>query len=98
MTGDTTSVDFPTLSPFQGKLAGSSDAFVTKLNATGTALGFSTYFGGNDLEQPYGIAHDSAGNLYIAGITASTNLPLASAYQSTNKGPSSTAPGDAFLT
>ena len=47
VTGLTTSTNFPTLSPIQPGLAGTQNAFVTKLNATGSALVYSTYLGGN---------------------------------------------------
>src|SRR5262249_12758123 len=56
ITGNTTSVDFPTVSPvsgtnpFQKTYAGGTDAFVTQLNATGSALVYSTYLGGSNLE------------------------------------------------
>ena len=52
------------------------DAFVTKLNPTGTALVYSTYLGGiGDESVGYGIAVDTAGNAYVTGYTASNNFP-----------------------
>ena len=47
VTGITLSTNFPTANPFQATLAGSYDAFVTKLNAAGNALVYSTYLGGS---------------------------------------------------
>ena len=96
ITGRTTSPNFPTVNPIQGTFAGgSSDAFVTKLNAAGTALVYSTYLGGTDFENGSGIAVDSAGNAYLAGQTRSTNFPTANAIQGTFGG--GTPDGDAFV-
>ena len=47
VTGETLSTDFPTAMPLQAALNGGSDAFVTKFNAAGTALLYSTYLGGS---------------------------------------------------
>ncbi|PYV36234.1 MAG: cell surface protein, partial [Acidobacteria bacterium] len=68
-------------SPFQAAIAGNDDAFVTKLNATGSALVYSTYLGGSTDDFGIGIAVDSAGNAYVAGRTNSTNFPTASPFQ-----------------
>jgi hypothetical protein len=51
------------------------DAFVTKLNATGTGVLYSTFLGGDDADTPNAIAVDPAGNAYITGDTESTNFP-----------------------
>ena len=50
------------------------DAFVSKLNATGSALVYSTFIGGNEYDDGDGIAVDAAGNAYVAGQTYSSNL------------------------
>jgi hypothetical protein len=78
ITGDTTSTNFPvTPGAFQTTRAGSfdSDVFVTKMNSTGTALIYSTYFGGDNMDIGNDIAIDTAGNAYITGLTDSGNLP-----------------------
>ena len=73
VTGNTSSTDFPTTAgAFQTSLGGNGNAFVTKLNATGTALIYSTYLGGGDGS---GIAVDGSGNAYVTGHTSSTNFP-----------------------
>jgi uncharacterized protein (TIGR03437 family) len=54
---------------------GNSDAFVTKMNPTGTALVYSTFLGGNDTQEATAIAVDSAGNAYVGGWTISINFP-----------------------
>jgi len=93
VTGRTSSTDFPTLNAAQTVNGGVSDAFVTKLNATGV-LAYSTYLGGNSPDQPRRIAVDASGNAYVAGITVSTDFPTQNAAQSTFGGGSS----DAFVT
>jgi hypothetical protein len=83
VTGGTTSTDFPTTAgAFQTALVVRTiDAFVTKLNPTGSALIYSTYLGGNNLDQSSGIAVDSAGNAYVTGSTDSTDFPTMNAIQ-----------------
>jgi CSLREA domain-containing protein/uncharacterized repeat protein (TIGR01451 family) len=61
---------------------GDSDAFVAKLNTSGTALIYSTYLGGISApEGGTGIAVDATGNVYVAGFTASTNYPTENGVQ-----------------
>ena len=63
-------------SPIQSTFAGGGrDAFVTKLNATGTALVYSTYLDGSGGEICRGIAVDQAGNAYVTGGTGSSGFP-----------------------
>src|SRR5262249_30222294 len=79
----TGSADFPTTTgAFQTALVGVDDAFVTKLNLTGTALVYSTFVGGNGIDEGAGIALDAAGDAYITGATQSANFPTtAGAFQ-----------------
>jgi hypothetical protein len=66
---------------------GSNDAFVTKLNSSGTALVYSTYVGGSADDRAYGLAVDSSGNAYVTGITHSSGFPTTTgAYQTTHGG------------
>ena len=81
VTGYTYSVDFPTQNASQPTNGGNSDAFVTKLNAAGAALLYSTYLGGSGHEQGAGIALDAIGNAYVTGATTSTNFPTQNASQ-----------------
>jgi hypothetical protein len=88
VTGDTTSGDFPTANAFQPQCApgaaGCWDVFVTKFNAAGTALVYSTYLGGNDQEYidvGFGIAVDAVGTAYVTGMTGSPNFPMLHPYQ-----------------
>jgi hypothetical protein len=87
--GQTKSTNFPTVNAIQPTYAGTqyTNAFVTKLNATGSALVYSTYLGGNGQHGPdqgLGITVDSSGNAYVVGTTGSTNFPLVNAIQTTN--------------
>ena len=79
VTGETFSADFPTTSSaFQSAKPGDvSNAFVSKLNATGSALVYSTYLGGNDGNgvTGTGIAVDGSGSAYVTGFTNSTDFP-----------------------
>jgi Beta-propeller repeat len=92
--GETSSPDFPIKNAFQGSLksANAENAFVTKLNATGTALVYSTYLGGSVNDGATAIAVDVYGNAFVAGGTDSPDFPLKNAVQSQLQG----AP-DAFV-
>jgi hypothetical protein len=83
VTGFTNSADFPTMNPIQAANAGASDAFVTKLNAAGSALVYSSYLGGTGGDVAFGIAVDSSGNAYVTGYTLSTDFPTVNALQAT---------------
>ena len=76
LTGQTASSDFPvTAGAFQPMPGGLLDAFVVKLDPTGTLLTFSTYLGGSSDDTGRAIALDASGNAYVTGDT-STNFPL----------------------
>jgi len=86
VTGQTASTDFPTANPLQPSLGGSYNAFVTKLNSTGSTLVYSTYLGGSKGDEALGIAVDSASNAYVVGDAQSTDFPTANPLQATNHG------------
>jgi hypothetical protein len=65
----------PTAGAIQTAPAGGTDAFVSKLNASGSALVFSTYLGGSLDDAAVAIGLDQAGNVYVAGGTDSTDFP-----------------------
>ena len=77
ITGNAASADFPiTPGAFQTEKASLDfDVFVTKMNSTGTALIYSTYFGGGNREAGNNIAVDAAGNAYVTGLTDSSDIP-----------------------
>jgi Beta-propeller repeat/Abnormal spindle-like microcephaly-assoc'd, ASPM-SPD-2-Hydin len=83
VTGSTSSSNFPVLSAYQGQQPGPYSGFVTKVSASGSALMYSTYLGGNTFDQPVGIAIDNLGEVHVAGYTNSLNFPVANAFQST---------------
>jgi hypothetical protein len=93
LTGTTRSLDFPTEDPQQPSSGGNFDAFITRFNADGSALEYSTYFGGSGTEEGFGIAVDNYGNAYVSGRTTSTNMPIVNALQSTYGG----GPSDVFI-
>ncbi len=93
VTGTTLSSNFQTANAFQSTLKSTQDAFVTKVNATGSALVYSTFLGGTGGEVGNSIAVDSTGSAYVAGTTFSNNFPTANPFQSTVKGAL-----DAFVT
>jgi len=73
ITGRTQSYNFPVVSWIQQyKASFMTDVFVTKINAAGSAILFSTFLGGTQYEASEGIALDSAGNIYITGYTGSS--------------------------
>ncbi len=76
--GGTLSTTFAgiTGSSIQPSNAGSSDAFITRINAAGTAFDFSTFLGGAGDETIAGIATDGSGNVYVAGYSSSTDFPV----------------------
>src|SRR5262249_17980561 len=80
LTGETASTDFPTnnaLYPTNSSYRSAQrDVFVAKLGAEGTNLVYSTYLGGNGDDAGFGIALDGAGDVYVTGVTASTNFPF----------------------
>src|SRR5207245_161982 len=82
VTGWTTSSDFPTTQgAFQTALAGALNAYVTKLNSSGSALVFSTYLGGSVDDRAFSIAVDGFGNSYLTGQTTSQNFPVVNGFQ-----------------
>ncbi|TLY20499.1 MAG: hypothetical protein E6K68_07800, partial [Nitrospirae bacterium] len=95
VTGNTDSSNFPTtLGAFQTAIGGFVDAFVTKLNPSGSALVYSTFLGGSGFDEGLGIAVDAAGNAYVTGLTLSTDFPTtAEAFQ-----PASVGSDDVFVT
>jgi hypothetical protein len=95
MTGYTNSTNYDvTTGSFQMTNGGLYDVFVTKLNATGSSLVYSTYLGGSDLDFSIGLALDGSGNAYITGYTNSTDYDVTTgAFQTTFGGGS-----DVFVT
>ncbi len=83
VTGSTQSSNFPVVNAYQSQQPGPSTGFVTRISADGSAILYSTYLGGNNYDQPAGIAIDNSGEVMVAGYTQSQNFPVANAYQAT---------------
>ncbi len=81
LTGNTFSTDFPRVNQISGACLGScgsgnaQDSFVTKVNAAGSALVYSSYVGSSGTDIGFGIAVDSSGNAYLTGLTLSSDFP-----------------------
>jgi hypothetical protein len=75
-------IDIPMVHAIQPTYAGGEDAFIAKINPSGTELVYSTYLGGANFDSAYGVALDSLNNAYIVGYTNSTDFPVQNAYQS----------------
>jgi hypothetical protein len=88
VTGFTLSANFPTTpGAFQRRKNGQGDAFAVKLNAAGSALVYSTLFGGHFDDVGYAVALDGAGSAYVTGYTQSANFPVTpGAFQTAHKG------------
>jgi hypothetical protein len=99
VTGYTTSTDYPTTrgafdTSFNSGVVGLLDTFVTKLNASGSKLAYSTFLGGTDTDAGVGIAVDGRGRAYVTGNTLSANYPTTrGAFDTTFNGDT-----DAFVT
>jgi hypothetical protein len=76
VTGWTSSTNFPVVGAVQTHLAGTRDAFVTKLNPGGNALIYSTYLGGSGVDAGYAIALSPTNSAVVVGDTTSTNFPV----------------------
>ena len=92
IAGSTMSADFPVVPPvtstpsaFQPAIAVAPDVFVTKVNAVGSTILFSTYLGGDGIDTTAGVAADTAFNVVVAGTTTSSNFPVSTgtAFQAT---------------
>lgn len=96
LTGSTASTNFPTASAYDTTSNGGGDAFVTKINGTGSGLTYSTYLGGSGYDIGYAITTNSSGEAYVTGEhdpSASTLFPTVSAIA----GGSGTGAGSAFV-
>lgn len=77
VAGQTTSHDFPTTGgAFQRTLRGFANAFITKINPSGSRLKYSSYLGGTERDTGFSVGLDRKGNVYVAGITYSLDFPI----------------------
>jgi photosystem II stability/assembly factor-like uncharacterized protein len=75
IAGTTRSVDFPVSASGKRPTEGNSDAFVTKIDPTGSHIIYSTVIGSNDRDEGYGLAIDGAGSAYLVGEARGVNFP-----------------------
>jgi hypothetical protein len=95
VTGATSSADYPLTPGAVDSTPGSSDAFVTKLDASGSALDYSTRLGGSAFDEGLGVAVGADGSAYVTGQTGSADFPTtADAFDAVWDAPST----DAFVT
>ncbi len=94
-TGYSLSTTFPLLNATQPVFGGQRDAYILRFNNYGNCL-YSSYYGGNGIEQARGITVDNSNNAFVIGSTTSTNLPLINPLQSFN-GTTSSSGGDCFI-
>lgn len=89
VVGITGSNSFPTtpnaLQPLYQPFT-STNGFLTKFNADGSSMLYSTYLMGNNVDEANDVAVDDDANIYITGATGSTNFPFLNGYQSYNAG------------
>lgn len=93
VTGTTVSNDFPATSGAY-QTSGSSDIYIAKFSTDGASLVYATYFGGSDAtETVSGMIVDTSGNVYVSGVTSSSDFPTTSgAYDTSYSGD-----GDVFV-
>jgi hypothetical protein len=101
VTGGTGSPDFPTKNAFQNHLRSAPpfsgyNAFITKFDADGDALVYSTFLGGSFSDIALAIAVDAHHNAYATGVTYSFDFPTKNAFQSSNNAPGEST--NAFVT
>jgi hypothetical protein len=95
VTGATTETEYPQVNPINPNFvptctdAGNvvcQKAFITLLNAQGSGLLFSSYFGGSNVDAGFAVRVDSSQSIYVAGQTSSPDFPTVNAFQSTFNG------------
>ncbi len=94
ITGSTISGDFPVVNAYQSTKPPDHDAFVTKIMSPGSPLAFSTYLGGSEDDEAWGIAVYLDDFAFITGYTMSDDFPVENAYQSSFADQTG---GDAFV-
>ncbi|MFN7937227.1 MAG: SBBP repeat-containing protein [Bryobacteraceae bacterium] len=88
ITGYTTTFVFPTTEgAYDRSFNGAADIWLLQLNSTGQQLIFSTFFGGNSHDLPKSVVVDASGEIYLTGLTNSSDFPTTTgAFQRNLKG------------
>jgi uncharacterized repeat protein (TIGR01451 family) len=92
--GTTNSLNFPLQNPLQASRRGSQDAFAAKIDASGSALLYSTYIGGTGSDSAADMAVDGNGDLHLTGTTDSIDFPVMNAFQPAKSGSGAYASDD----
>lgn len=97
VAGWTDSVDFPLVDPLQGTLVGFRDAFVTKLSSVDGTILYSTFLGGDYVDEAHDVVIGGSGEIILVGQTESSDFPVVDPIQGELNGPPY-AYSDAFIT
>jgi flagellar hook capping protein FlgD/beta-propeller repeat-containing protein len=101
VTGATTSLDFPTQpGAFNQNNSGGSDVYIIKMSSDLSTLLACTYIGGRNNDEARDLVIDQNGNIYVTGITESSNFPTINSSFDTSYNGGSSSPygsGDAFV-
>ena len=94
VVGVTNSADLPSsMAAFDPTYNGTNDVFIARFGDNGTSLGFSTFLGGENMDEAYATVMNDAGHLLVIGMTMSPAFPTTSgAYQESHHGD-----GEAFI-
>jgi hypothetical protein len=99
LTGNSLSIDFPTLNSYQATFSslttGDFDAYLVALSPSGSSLAYSTYLGGEDADKGNFVTVDVEGRAFVAGTTQSYEFPTANPFQPSNN--SSAGQDEAFF-
>jgi hypothetical protein len=99
ITGHTSSIDFPTTAGvFDPSINGNKDAFIAKLNSSGTFMEYATYLGSDDNDQGRSITVDDFGYAYVTGATYSPHFPTTPGAFDTTHNAGTHPDYDAFVT
>lgn len=77
VVGTSVSSNYPVVGAYQPTNRGNQDAVLTKLNAAGTGILFSTFLGSSGVDSAYGLEVDADNNVYVVGVTSSSTFPVA---------------------
>lgn len=86
VTGTTFSANFPIKNAYDNTLKGIQDAFLLEINGSTHSLVFSTFLGGNNLDESHSIVIDDNNSVYLVGDTRSNDFPMKNAYNNTYGG------------
>ncbi len=87
LVGTTSSTDFPGVRAFQPAITGLTNAFLVKLNPTGSGLIFGSFLGGSSSDAGNSVAVDGKQNIIVGGLAQSSDFPVLNAAQSYSNGP-----------